>query len=80
MPVVGGVTSLCISLLLCSISQQQPFVETNLEAVFLSFLGSFPFCAGLFPFSFLESRAAFHGLLCLTHALEGWTAEDSHLV
>lgn len=77
MPVVGDVTFLCSSLLLCSISQQQPFVETNLEAVLWEV---FPSVAGLFPFSFLESRAAFHGLLCLTHALDGWTVEGSYLI
>lgn len=54
---VGDVTSLCSSLLLCFISQQQPFVETNLEAVFLSFLGSFPFSCWFVSFQFSRKQS-----------------------
>lgn len=73
MPTAGD-----IAVLLWSISQQQSFAVTNLQAVFSFVSGKFSILL-LVCFRFLESRAALHGFLRLISGLREWGVEVSFL-
>lgn len=71
------------SALLCSCglsASSSPLQRQTWKQFFSHFWKVFHSVAGLFPFSFLESRAAFHGFVCLTHGLKGQAVEVSCLV
>jgi len=57
--------------LLWSISQQQRFATTNLEAVFFLVLGSFPFCYCFVPCSFSRKQSSLSWLLTFNSWPEG---------